>query len=290
MTLGNIFESFARTFNIFDFLDIIIVAFLIYNLIKIIRDSRAGQLVKGIIIILCIYFLAKQLNFKMLSALLNNFFQFSVFGVLIVFQPELRRVLEKLGRSKLVRWWPMTNMTNEEEYYNIQYAKIINIISDAIVSLSSEKMGALIVFEKDTKLGEIIDTGTIIKSVPSVPLVCNIFFDKSPLHDGALIIKNGLLYASGCILPLTKNQNIDRDLGTRHRAAIGITENSDAVSIVLSEETGKVSIATNGALEIYSNMNIFKINLERLILRNVDNEKYPKVFNTLTNFRKTKKL
>lgn len=287
IALKNIFESFVRTFSIFDLLDIIIVAFLIYNLIKIIRESRAGQLVKGILIILCVYFLAIRLNFRMLSALLNNFFQFSVFGVLIVFQPELRRVLEKLGRSKLIHWWPINNITNEEEYYNIEYTKIVNIVSNAIISLSNEKMGALIVFERDTKLGEIIDTGTILKSVPSVPLICNVFYDKSPLHDGALIIKNGLLYAGGCILPLTRNQNISHELGTRHRAAIGITENSDAISVVLSEETGKVSIAINGVLRTYSDINIFKMSLEKFILKNTENEKYPKVFRN--NFKKAKR-
>lgn len=282
----NILESFVKTFSIFDLLDIIIVAFLIYNLIKIIRESRAGQLVKGIMIILGVYFLSCQFNFRMLSALLSNFFQFSIFGILIVFQPELRRVLEKLGRSKIIKWVPINSVTDEQELYNNKYEKIINIVSDSVISLSDERMGALIVFERETKLGEIIDTGTILKSVPSVPLVCNIFYNKSPLHDGALVIKEGLLYAGGCILPLTKNRSINKDLGTRHRAAIGITENSDAVSIVVSEETGKISIVTNGVLKTYQDINMFRNSLKKLILKNINTEKHQKILFNLNNFRK----
>lgn len=291
MTPKNIIESFMRTFNVFDLLDIVIVAFLIYNLIKIIRESRAGQLVKGIMIIFCVYFLANQLNFRMLSTLLNNFFQFSIFGLLIVFQPELRRVLEKLGRSKFGNWWPINNITNEEENYNKTYSQIIDIISDSIFSLRNEQMGALVVFERDTKLGEIIDTGTVLKSVPSIPLICNIFYDKSPLHDGALIIKNGLIYAAGCILPLTtRYQNVNRDLGTRHRAAIGITENSDAISIVLSEESGNISIATNGSLRVFLDMKAFKTNLKKLILINPEIERKSKVLSALNNLKKQKNI
>ena len=178
-----------KTINISDILDIAVVAFLIYHLIKVIRDSRAGQLVKGIIIILCVYFAASWLNFRMLSALLNNFVQFSVFGLLIVFQPELRRILEQVGRSKIIRHWSITGISNDEESYTRKYKELVKVISDSVISLSDEGMGALIVFERKTKLGEVIDTGTIIKSAPSVPMICNIFYTKAPLHDGALIIR-----------------------------------------------------------------------------------------------------
>ncbi len=260
------FQSLMRTFNIYDFLDMVIVSFLIYHLIKFIRESRAGQLVKGILVILVAYFLACQLNFKMLSTILNNFFQFSIFGILIVFQPELRRALEKLGRSNFKDYWSFKNFRREEDSYNEKYRKLINVISDSVLSLSEEKMGALIVFERKTRLGDIISTGTVIKSKPSVPLICNIFFNKAPLHDGALIIKDGLLYAGGCILPLTKSERLSRKLGTRHRAAVGISENSDAVAVIVSEETGNISIAVNGVLETYSNLRVFKKDLEKLLL------------------------
>lgn len=184
-------------------------------------------------------------------------------------------------------WWPISNIANEQEIHNQEYLKIIDIVSKSIDLLKNEKMGALIVFERDTKLGEIIDTGTLLKSIPSIPLICNIFYDKSPLHDGALIIKNRLLYAGGCILPLTKRQNINRELGTRHRAAIGITESSDAISVVLSEETKKISIVSNGVLTTYNDINAFKTNLKKLILENVETDKYPKIFGAF-NFKKSK--
>lgn len=269
-----------KTINICDVLDIAVVAFLIYHLIKIIRDSRAGQLVKGIIIILCMYFVALWLNFRMLSAVLNNFVQFSVFGLLIVFQPELRRILEQVGRSKILGHWSIANISSDDESYIQKYKKLVKIIADSVISLSDEGMGALIVFERKTKLGEVIDTGTIVKSVPSVPMICNIFYTKAPLHDGALIIKDGLLYAGGCILPLTKNNRLKKELGTRHRAAIGMSENSDAVVVVVSEETGRVSIAINGILKSYNDIETFKTELEELLIDDSENIKSQRILNS----------
>lgn len=284
--IGLAIQSLIRTFNIYDIIDISIVAFLIYHLIKIIRESRAGQLVKGIGIILVAYFLSCQLHFRMLSTLLNNFFQFSIFGLLIVFQPELRRALEQLGRSDIREYWYFGNSKNDEDAYSRTYRDLIDIVSDSVVSLCDEKMGALIVFERKTKLGEIIDTGTVVKSKPSVPLICNIFFNKAPLHDGALIIRDGMLYAGGCILPLTKSNRLKRELGTRHRAAVGVSENSDAVAVVVSEETGKVSIAVNGTLKTYESMEFFKKDLEKLLLDYRTRRKYKSV---ISSFRKAVK-
>lgn len=284
--VGLAIQSLIRTFNIYDIIDISIVTFLIYHLIKIIRESRAGQLVKGIGIILVAYFLSCQLHFRMLSTILNNFFQFSIFGLLIVFQPELRRALEQLGRSDIREYWYFGNSKNDEDAYSRTYRDLINIVSDSVVSLCDEKMGALIVFERKTKLGEIIDTGTIVKSKPSVPLICNIFFNKAPLHDGALIIRDGMLYAGGCILPLTKSNRLKRELGTRHRAAVGVSENSDAVAVVVSEETGKVSIAVNGTLKTYESMEFFKKDLEKLLLDYRTRRKYKSV---ISSFRKAVK-
>ena len=228
-------KSLIRTFRISDILDIAIVSFLIYHLIKFIRESRSGQLVKGIIVILIAYFLAIQFNFRMLSTILNNFFQFSIFGLLIVFQPELRRVLEQLGRSNVLKDRKLLQYIVKEDMSDIDAQRnLIKVISNAVSELSNDKTGALIVLERKTKLGDIIDTGTIIKSQPSVALICNIFFNKAPLHDGALIVRQGTLYAGGCILPLTKNNDLSKNLGTRHRAAVGISENSDAAAIVVS--------------------------------------------------------
>ena len=280
----NIFTSIMsliRTISISDILDISIVAFLIYHLVKIIRESRAGQLVKGIIIMLCGYFIAGWMNLRMLSTLLSNFFQFSVFGLLIVFQPELRRVLEQIGRSRIPGRWSIGNISSDEEFYIKECKNLVKIVSDAVFSLSEEKMGALIVFERKTKLGEVINTGTLIKSVPSVPMICNIFYTKAPLHDGALIIKDGLIYAGGCILPLTKNSNVSRKLGTRHRAAMGMSENSDAAVVVVSEETGRISIILNGILKSYSDMEMFRVELEEILADRPESVKRPRLWDTL---------
>ena len=262
-------KSLIRTFRISDILDIAIVSFLIYHLIKFIRESRSGQLVKGIIVILIAYFLAIQFNFRMLSTILNNFFQFSIFGLLIVFQPELRRVLEQLGRSNVLKDRKLLQYIVKEDMSDIDAQRnLIKVISNAVSELSNDKTGALIVLERKTKLGDIIDTGTIIKSQPSVALICNIFFNKAPLHDGALIVRQGTLYAGGCILPLTKHNDLSKNLGTRHRAAVGISENSDAAAIVVSEETGNISIALNGVLKTYKDINLFEKDLNHLLINN----------------------
>lgn len=258
--------SLVRTFNIYDLFDILTVAALIYGLVKLVRESRAGQLVKGIAIILVAYFVACQMHLRMLSSILNNFFQFSVFGLLIVFQPELRQALEKLGRSNLGEYWSANYIKKDRNAYDTLYSEIIEVTREAVLSLSEEKMGALIVFERKTKLGDIISTGTIIKSKPSVPLICNIFYNKAPLHDGALVIRDGVLYSGGCILPLTRNRDFNISLGTRHRAALGMSENSDAVVVVVSEETGTVSIAVNGILKSYESLDDFDKDMRRYLL------------------------
>lgn len=277
------FKSLIRTFNFYDVLDITAVSFLIYHVIKLVRESRAGQLVKGILIVLVVYVFARQFNLKMLTNIFNNFFQFSIFALLIVFQPELRRALEQLGRNGFNNKW---YFKKDSSSYNIECKKMINIISNAVLSLSDEKMGALIVFERTTKLGDVISTGTLLKAKPSVPLVCNIFFNKSPLHDGALIIRECALYAGGCILPLTKSQRLSRNLGTRHRAAVGISENSDAVAVVVSEETGNISLAVNGGLQVYDDLNVFKRTLEELLMSNLESREHK---NILSSFRKALK-
>lgn len=281
----NSIKTLLKTISIIDAFDILVVAFLIYNLIKIIRESRAGQLIKGIVVILCAYFLARQLNFRMLSAVLTNLFQFSIFGLLIVFQPELRRILEQIGRSKFIDSLSIGNISGDDFLRVKKCKELASVISNAVYNLSKEKTGALIIFERKTKLGDIIDTGTILKSVPSVELICNIFYNKAPLHDGAVIVRDYLLYAGGCILPLSKNFNIKKQYGTRHRAAIGISENSDAVAVVVSEETGTISIAINGILKSYSDIKKFELELEELL---VDEFEGINAKNVFKSFRKVK--
>lgn len=282
----NAFLSLMKTFSISDALDVLTVSFLIYGFIKLIRETRAEQLVKGILILLVTYALSYQLNLKMLSSILNNFSQFGVLVLLVVFQPELRRALEHLGRSKFGDYWSLNSMLGDYSSYDQMYKNIIDIVTDTIVVFQATKVGALIVFERKTKLGEIIDTGTLIKARPSIELISNIFYNKAPLHDGAMIIKDGLIYAGGCILPLTRNEHLSNDLGTRHRAAIGISENSDSVSVIVSEETGGISLAINGILKRGYNRESLKSDLEKLLIQGNKDTHHK---NIITSFRKVKK-
>lgn len=286
-TIYNSIISLAKDFRVADVLDVVVIAFLIFSLIKLVRETRAGQLVKGILILVIAYFVASQLQLKMLNTLLDNFFQFSVLALLVVFQPELRRALEQIGRSKIGKYWTFVGARDDESFALAKLRKGINGVVDAAASLQRSKTGALIVFERETKLGDIIDTGTIVDASPAAPLICNIFFNKAPLHDGAMIMREGSVYAAGCILPLTKSGLVSIDLGTRHRAAIGISENSDAVVVVVSEETGTISMAVNGVLTRNYTRETLKSALEAVLLpEDYENgEKRP----LLSSLRKGKK-
>lgn len=269
----NAFWALMKTFTFSDFWDISIMSFIIYSFIKLIRETRASQLVKGILILIIAYAASFHFKFRMLSYLLNKFFEFGIIALLVVFQPELRRALEQIGRSKISRYWTSSSPHNlNVASYKLQQ-KCISTVVDAIFLLQQTRTGALIVFERQTKLGDIVDTGTILRAKPSVPIIGNIFFNKAPLHDGAMIVRGSAIYAAGCILPLTKNENIHPDIGTRHRAALGISENSDAIAVVVSEENGTVSTAINGVLtRNYSKDKLIKL-LEENLLVDVDEPK-----------------
>lgn len=264
----NVFISLMMTFHATDVLDIMVVSFIIYNLIKIVRETRAEQLVKGILVLIVAFFISGLFNLKMLNALFTSFFQFSVLAVLIVFQPELRSALEHIGRSKIAKYWNNISGGHNIEEENIKEIKnVIHCVSEAANNFQRSKTGALIVFERQTKLGDIINTGTVIDAEPSVSMIGNIFFNKAPLHDGAMVVRGGKIYAAGCILPLTRNNSlVSSELGTRHRAAIGISENSDAVAVVVSEETGNISIALNGVLTRDYTRETLSIALEEMVL------------------------
>lgn len=264
----NWFAALMLTFKATDVLDIMVVSFIIYNLIKIVRETRAEQLVKGILVLVVAFFISGIFSLKMLNALFTSFFQFSVLAVLIVFQPELRSALEHIGRSKIAKYWNNLSGGREYEEEKLKQIKLgIKCVVEAANSFQKTKTGALIVFERQTKLGDIIDTGTIINAQPSVPMIGNIFFNKAPLHDGAMVVRDGILYAAGCILPLTKNNSsVSVDLGTRHRAALGISENSDAVIVVVSEETGTISIALNGIITRNYTRETLNAALEELLI------------------------
>ncbi len=229
----------------FDVIDILIITYIIYIAIKYFRNSRSGQLVKGIILLIVVFILSGWLNLRTLNWLLTRITDSLIIVAAIVFQPELRRALENIGRSGLSRLSPTQNLSRQDK----QALECINDICKAVSNMQDRKIGALIVFERQTKLGEISATGTTIDATVSSELVQNIFYPKSPLHDGAMIISENRIVAAGCILPLTANNQLNSQLGTRHRAAIGMSENSDSVVIIVSEETGTISVAKGGHIE-----------------------------------------
>lgn len=240
--------SIAMNFQFKDAVDIIIVAFLIYGVVKLVRETRAGQLVKGLFLLVILFIISSYFNLVMVSRVLAYFFQFAFVAILIVFQPEIRKALEQVGRNNVGQSIAAVVTGRDRSYDRAQIRKAINAVVDGVGILQQLKMGALIVFERKTKLGDIIETGTQINCEPSGQIVGNIFFNKAPLHDGAMIICDGMIHAAGCILPLTKNTSVSAELGTRHRAALGVSEESDAVVVVVSEETGQISVAVNGVL------------------------------------------
>ncbi len=243
--------GFLSSYNLLtDTLDIVLVALFIYFVIRLVRDSRAEQLMKGILFLGALYALSHLLKLTTVEYLLRAVFDNGLLVLVVIFQPEIRRALEQAGRSRtgLLRFLGGFNPVDNTASVD-RWTMAINAVADALDILQKQKMGALVVIERATPLGEIGHSGTLIEAEPSGELISNIFFNKAPLHDGALIIRDGRLYAAGCILPLTENQQISRELGTRHRAGVGMSENSDALVIILSEETGVISLAESGELK-----------------------------------------
>ncbi len=260
------FLSVIKTFEVKDAVDIVCVTAVIYAVIKFVRDTKALQLLKGLVLFLVVYFMSTLFNLTMFSTLLKMFVEFGVLILIIVFQPEVRNALEKIGRSRFSKTFGFSIPDETEQPVELNKKCIRDVVSVA-KTFSRQKVGALIVFERETKLGDIIKTGTIIDALSSVSLLGNMFFNKAPLHDGAVIIRNGRVYSAGCILPLTrKNAEVDVNLGTRHRAALGMSEESDAVVVVVSEETGNISLAYQGRLMKMEDGNELEIRLETLIV------------------------
>ena len=248
--IAEIFEYFlSRIMSItfFDILDIAIVSVVFYYIFKFVRDRRAGKLAIGIMFIIVLLLLSDLFNMNALNFLLSNVVQVGIIGLMILFQSELRFFLEKVGGNSFISSINGINRKNDKRMLS-DVVKCIDAVVDACASFSSEMVGALIVFERSTKIGDVIKTGTVIDSEPTEYLIKNIFFNKAPLHDGALVIRTSRLYSAVCFLPLSANEGINKDLGTRHRAALGMSENSDAVVVVVSEETGIISIAVEGNL------------------------------------------
>ncbi len=263
-TAKNTLASVFGSITVFSVIDILILAFLIYKGIEFCRDSRANTLFKGILLIVIMYAFSVWLGMTGINWLLSKIIDSAFVILIIIFQPELRRALERVGHSSF-GFFGRANQSVDEDM-----AETIDMVCRAAASMSKDKIGALIVFENKTPLGEVINTGTVIDAAVSIPLICNIFYPKSPLHDGAAVIGDNRVKAAGCILPLTMNQDISSELGTRHRAAIGISENSDSVTVVVSEETGNISLTRNGAITRNYNMHTLKQELYSIF---VDKEK-----------------
>ena len=242
--------SIIKTIQFRDIIDILAIALIIFGLFRLLRDTRAIQLLKGIAFLFIVYFLSSLLELVMLSTLLRAFFEAAVVVIVVIFQPEIRKALEQMGRNKTwtKRFVFLFKSLGKSDEWKDAVRKSITDAADTSVLFSRSKTGALIVFERETMLSDIAATGTIVNADTSVALFGNIFFNKAPLHDGASIIRDGKLYAAGCILPLTDDKTVDMNLGTRHRAALGISEQSDSVVLVVSEETGVISLACNGTL------------------------------------------
>ena len=240
--LSNFFNTIFRI-TINDVIDILIVAYIFYKILMFIKDTRAAQVLKGILFLLVATQLSDIFNLHTLYWLLVNTLQFGVIAALIIFQPELRAGLEHIGRTKF-NFFVKGGLNISEEALN----KNIEEIIEALYSLSRQKIGALIIMERQTRIGDIINTGTIIDGEVSRQLLINIFIPNTPLHDGAVVIRDNQVKAAACFLPLTQSKDLSKDLGTRHRAAIGVSEVSDCISLIVSEETGDVSIAKSGKI------------------------------------------
>ncbi len=234
-------RDFFIHLTVFDVIDVAIVALLLVKLFGLIRETRAEQLIKGIIALLVATKLSDIFQLYTIQWVLKNIMSYGILLIIIMFQPELRRALEYIGRSRVFSK-PIIEVRGEEAQ------KTVDEIVKAATSLSRQQIGALMVIERKTGLNDYVETGTALNATVSADLLINIFIPNTPLHDGAVIIKDDRIKGASCFLPLTENQNLSKELGTRHRAALGITERSDALSIIVSEETGAVSVAENGKI------------------------------------------
>jgi len=252
-----------------DILDIIIVTFLLYKAIQFVRETHAGQLLKGLLVLLFVNIVVRALNMTMMSLLLQAVWSIGFIAVIILFQPEIRHFLERLGRSEIKFLGKGVFIKESEDIKR----KSIGQVCKACGTMSNSKTGALIVFENLTILDNVVESGSPMDAIVSNELLCNIFFPKAPLHDGAVVIRGEKIAASACILPLTATNDLNRELGTRHRAAIGLSEQSDAVVVVVSEETGIISVAFDGQIERGFNSVTLKTRLEELLIGENDSEK-----------------
>jgi diadenylate cyclase len=241
--------------KITDVIDIVIVAYILYRLLGMIKETRAQQLFRGVLLIVGVFLASELFDLSLLNWLLTRLITVGLIGVIILFQPEIRRALEQIGRRGVIT--SQFRDVGKEELY-----ATVHKIVDAVDDFSSTRTGALIAIERETMLNDIIETGVIVDAEISVRLLGNLFYEGSPLHDGAVIIRGVRIHAASCVLPLTNRTSIGKNLGTRHRAGVGLSEVSDAFVIIVSEETGAISVARNGTLRRFLDLKT----LEKMLL------------------------
>ena len=234
--------SLGQTIRVWDIIDILVIAYLIYYILMVMRKTNAGSVIKGIIFVLVVAWLSYQLKLKVITYILRQTLEMGVLVLIVLFQPELRRMFSQMGTSRFnFIFWKRSKNENTEE--------VIQSVVTASALMAQSKTGALIVFERNVGLNDYAVSGTKIDALITAELVQNIYYHNSPLHDGALIIRDGRILAAACMLPLTNNANLGRDVGMRHKAGVGISERSDCVAVIVSEQTGTISVAVDGMLK-----------------------------------------
>ena len=276
--MADFFNLLASNFGIKDIVDVVIIYYVIYRILGFIRETRAEQLVKGLLFLLIAAFISGLFNLYALNWILIGATQFGLIALVVVFQPELRRGLEFMGRGKFIR--PQFGDINKEEIKAAAAA-----VTKAVDYFSTTKTGAIIVMERETPLKDITESGAVLDSNISTDLLKNIFYEGTPLHDGAVLIRGMRIFAAGCVLPLSQDTELSMDLGTRHRAGIGITEHSDAVALIISEESGVISLAENGKLTRFLDIKTVEKTLLNFYLTETDEKNQ---FSLLDFFRRGK--
>lgn len=270
--------NYMMTIGIADIIDIVIVAYLLYKAIWFVRKTNSYNLAKGLAVLLIVLWISYIFNLKMINYLLRKAVELGLIAILILFQPELRRVLERMG----------SNFSSGRQAASNEMDTAIAQTVLACSDMSDSRTGVLIIFERNVKLNDIMSTGTIIDSNTTAELLKNLFFNKAPLHDGAVVIRDGRIAAAGCVLPLTQNKNLSKDLGMRHRAGIGLSEQSDAVVVIVSEETGAVSVAMEGMLKRHLSPATLDKILRSELIREDNSQSKRGLFAFIKNFFKVK--
>ncbi len=252
---------YLLSMEITDIVDMAIIAYLVYQLLALVKNTSSERVLKGVLFVILALWLSAEWQLSSLNFVLNKLVEWGVLALVILFQPEIRRILDQLGGS---RFSFLRVFNKREQISSIEHA--IHVTAEACQDMSRDRTGALIVFERQNKLDDVLRSGTKLDAEPSSELLKNVFFVKAPMHDGAMIIRDGRVLGAGCMLPLSRNVNLSRDLGMRHRAGIGMSENSDAVVVLVSEETGSISVAVGGMLKRHLSVETLRLLLSNELL------------------------